>query len=112
MRTIATLLIIVLLLLGPWLAIRAMDALTYPWGQPPIAWPDEPPIVVPQPPTPIIDQVPGTPGLPPPLEPGTHSEPAIPAPRSTGGDCANGQCNTQPQSSGVQYRSRIFGRRR
>lgn len=107
MKYLLTLLVVVLLIGGPWLVIEAMDALTYPWGQPPIAWPDDP-IVTPEPP--IVD--PGT--VQPPLEPGTHNLPNVPDPRSTGGSCANGQCpvpTSQPDANVGQGTRRLFQRR-
>jgi hypothetical protein len=107
MRYISAVLVVVLLIGGPWLVIEAMDALTYPWGQPPIAWPDEPP-------PPIIDQVPATAGLPPPQPATTHKLP-IAEPAGSGGPCSNGQCaspTSEPsQRSEGTYRRGLFLRR-
>jgi len=89
------------------LTILAVLALVIAWPLLPADEPPPPPpIEVIEPAPPIV--VPGNPNITPPVQP---DEPQTKPKDTAASPCPGGVCNT-PQSSGVQYRRGLFGRRR
>jgi hypothetical protein len=109
--TIALTILILLCAILVYGAYSAMDALTYPWGQPPITWPDDPIIETPEP-TPTIVE-PGTPIQPPIILPPTQPDAQAPEPKAVSG-CPGGVCPTSQPDANVgqgSYRRGLFNRR-